>query len=111
MYARTTTPSAQVGDAVLMAMAPLEHAAQMHICAALVLEGEAPGVAAVADHIGRRLHRVPGLRHRYVERGGRPGWRGQEVRAGDHVAPLHLTGPDGEAGPDALMREVCRRPP
>ncbi|WP_326696267.1 WS/DGAT domain-containing protein [Streptomyces sp. NBC_01754] len=106
-----TTAAAQVGDAVLMAMAPLEHAAQLYISAALVLEGDVPEAGAVADHIGRRLHRVPGLWHRYAERGGRPGWQPQEVRADDHVAPLRLDLRPGESGLDALMREVRLLPP
>ncbi|MFC4887263.1 WS/DGAT domain-containing protein [Streptomyces beijiangensis] len=110
MYAKTAL-LAQAGDVVLMDMAPLTHAAQMYISTALILEGEAPGAAEVADHIAPRLRRVPGLLHRYAERAGRPGWQPQQVRAADHVAVLELGGVDAGEGIDVLMREVRRRPP
>lgn len=110
MHATTALP-AQVGDVVLMDMAPLTHTAQMYISAALILEGEPPGAGEVADHIAPRLRRIPGLLHRYAERAGRPGWQSQQVRVADHVAMLDLSGDDAEAGIDGLMGAVRRRPP
>ncbi|MFF1922111.1 WS/DGAT domain-containing protein [Streptomyces sp. NPDC058221] len=110
MYAQTAL-AAQAGDVVLMDMAPLTHAAQMYISTALILEGAAPGVAEVADHLAPRLRRVPGLFQRYAERSGRPGWHAQQVRAADHVALLDLGGDEAEAGIEGLMGEVRRRPP
>ncbi|CAM5639373.1 WS/DGAT domain-containing protein [Streptomyces atroolivaceus] len=110
MHSRTTLP-AQAGDAVLMDMAPLTHAAQMYISAALILDGEAPGADEVAGHIAPRVRRVPGLRHRYAEAVGRARWQPQRVCADDHVALLTLDGDAAGAGVDALMEQVRRRPP
>ncbi|WP_322982379.1 wax ester/triacylglycerol synthase domain-containing protein [Streptomyces sp. S584] len=110
MQSSTPLP-AQAGDAVLMEMAPLTHAAQMYIATALILEGEAPGAAEVAGHLAPRVGRVPGLWHRYAERAGRPVWQPQRVRAADHVALLPLGTDAADAGLDGLMREVRRRPP
>ncbi|MEU2681641.1 WS/DGAT domain-containing protein [Streptomyces sp. NPDC007107] len=110
MQSSTPLP-AQAGDAVLMDMAPLTHAAQMYIATALILEGEAPGAAEVAGHLAPRVGRAPALWHRYAERAGRPVWQPRRVRTADHVALLPLGADAADAGLDGLMREVRRRPP
>ncbi|WP_406143425.1 WS/DGAT domain-containing protein [Streptomyces sp. NBC_01012] len=110
MRSRIPLP-AQPGDAALMDMAPLTHAAQMYLSTALILEGDAPDAAEVAAHIASRAGRVPGLGHRYAERAGRPVWQPQRVRVAEHIARLTLDATAADAGVEGLMSEARRRPP
>lgn len=109
MHNRESSP-ARAGDTVFMDMGPLTHPAQMYIGTVLLLDGEAPDPADVAAHVDQRLHRVPGLRHRYLERRVRARWQPHHVHAADHIARADLTDDDVQ-DINTLVGAIRRRPP
>ncbi|HEV7885355.1 MAG TPA: wax ester/triacylglycerol synthase family O-acyltransferase [Solirubrobacteraceae bacterium] len=85
-----------------------------HVASAFVLDGPAPGLAALAQHVESRIAGVPRLRRRVVAVPGgvaRPVWVQEgDLDVRDHVRAATLAAPGGDAELRASLGELLARP-